>query len=191
MTRGKDENHAYIYQPTTGEADHERTHLASGAEIHTNRRGNKYAAAHYFRMILANDDRPRTMHAQADRTDRELPPLVAPCWTATTNAAQPGAPRGGNTAPKRVDVGPPTSGSIRRRATPRSGPPSGNAVWAATASKSDNGPTSVCLGPRMTVAKSSFGLAYRSGSASWGSRRLRDQPRTPSARRSNSIPAGR
>ncbi len=32
----------------------------------------------YFRMILANDDRPRTMHAEADRTDRELlPPLVA------------------------------------------------------------------------------------------------------------------
>ena len=29
-------------------------------------------------MILANDDRPRTMHAEADRTDRELlPPLVA------------------------------------------------------------------------------------------------------------------
>jgi conjugative relaxase-like TrwC/TraI family protein len=78
MTRGKDENHAYIYQPITGEADHEHTRVASGAEIHKLRRGNKYSAAHYFRMILANDDRPRTMHAQADRTDRELlPPLVA------------------------------------------------------------------------------------------------------------------
>jgi hypothetical protein len=31
---------------------------------------------HYFRIILAIDDRPLTMHAQADRTDRELlPPL--------------------------------------------------------------------------------------------------------------------
>ena len=78
MTRGKDENHAYIYQPITGEADHEHTRLASGAEIHKVLRGNKYSAAHYFRMILANDDRPRTMHAEADRTDRELlPPLVA------------------------------------------------------------------------------------------------------------------
>jgi hypothetical protein len=29
-------------------------------------------------MILAHDDRPRTMHSEADRTDRELlPPLVA------------------------------------------------------------------------------------------------------------------
>jgi hypothetical protein len=77
MTRGKDENHAYIYQPSTGEADHEHARIAAGAEIHTLRRGTKYSAAHYFRMILANDDRPRTMHAQAERTDRELlPPLV-------------------------------------------------------------------------------------------------------------------
>jgi AAA domain len=78
MTRGKDENHAFIYQPITGEADHEHGRVAAGTDVHTIRRGNKYCAAHYFRMILANDDRPRTMHAQADRTDRELlPPLVA------------------------------------------------------------------------------------------------------------------
>lgn len=32
----------------------------------------KYSAAHYFRMILANDDRPRTMHAEAERTERHL-----------------------------------------------------------------------------------------------------------------------
>ena len=78
MTRGKDENHAFIYQPTTGEADHEHGRVAAGAEIHAIQRGNKYAAAHHFRTILANDDRPRTMHAEAERTDRELlPPLVA------------------------------------------------------------------------------------------------------------------
>jgi conjugative relaxase-like TrwC/TraI family protein len=78
MTRGKDENHAFIYQPITGEADHEHGRVASGAQIHKVCRGNKYSAAHYFRMILANNDRPRTLHAQADRIDREmLPPLVA------------------------------------------------------------------------------------------------------------------
>jgi hypothetical protein len=76
MTRGKDENHAFIYQPITGEADHEHARVASAAEMHTIRRGNKYAAAHYFRMILANDDRPRTMHAQAERADRELLPVA-------------------------------------------------------------------------------------------------------------------
>ena len=76
MTRGKDENHAFIYQPITGEGDHEHNDLAGGGQIHTMRRGNKYAAAHYFRMILANDDRPRTMHAEADRADRNLLPAI-------------------------------------------------------------------------------------------------------------------
>ncbi|MBV8861706.1 MAG: relaxase domain-containing protein, partial [Mycobacterium sp.] len=52
MTRGKDENHAFIYQPITGEADHEHATPVAGLEIHRLRRGNKYAAAHYFKMIL-------------------------------------------------------------------------------------------------------------------------------------------
>jgi len=78
MTRGTDENHAFIYQPITGEADHQHGAVAAGADIHTIRRGTKYAAAHHFRMILAHDDRPRTMHVEAERTDRDLlPPLVA------------------------------------------------------------------------------------------------------------------
>ncbi|WP_431241089.1 MobF family relaxase (plasmid) [Mycolicibacterium aichiense] len=78
MTRGRDENHAFIYQPIGGETDHEHRDPAAGSQIHTLRRGNKYAAAHYFRMILANDDRPRTMHAEAERTKRALlPDLVS------------------------------------------------------------------------------------------------------------------
>jgi hypothetical protein len=77
MTRGKDENHAFIYQPITGEGDHEHTTPVAGPEIHRLRRGNKYAVAHYFRTILANDDRPRTMHAEAERTPANLlPPVV-------------------------------------------------------------------------------------------------------------------
>ena len=42
-------------------------------------RGTTHAAAHALHMILtANDDRARTMHAVAARTDRELlPPKVA------------------------------------------------------------------------------------------------------------------
>ncbi len=72
MTRGKDENHAYIYQPMTGEADHEHGRVVAGEDIHTLRRGNKYAAEHHFTEILKNDDRARTMHAEAERTDREL-----------------------------------------------------------------------------------------------------------------------
>jgi len=74
MTRAKDENHAYVYQRISGEADHEHSRIAAGADIHVLRRGNKWAAAHHFRTILANDDRPRTMHAEAERTERDLLP---------------------------------------------------------------------------------------------------------------------
>lgn len=74
MTRAKDENHAYVYQRIGGEADHEHSRIAAGADIHVLRRGNKWAAAHHFRTILANDDRPRTMHAEAERTERDLLP---------------------------------------------------------------------------------------------------------------------
>ncbi|WP_094287569.1 MobF family relaxase [Mycobacterium lehmannii] len=74
MTRAKDENHAYIYQRITGEADHEHSRIVSGTDIHVLRRGNKYSAAHHFRTILANDDRPRTMHTEAERTERHLLP---------------------------------------------------------------------------------------------------------------------
>jgi hypothetical protein len=134
MTRGKDENHAFIYQPITGEADHEHGRVASGAEIHTIRRGDKYAAAHYFRMILANDDRPRTMYAEAERTDRELlPPRVGALLDR--NDERRATPRGGKTGPKRVRERPPTNGSPRRRGRPQNGP-SVNAASAATASNS-------------------------------------------------------
>jgi len=74
MTRAKDENHAYVYQRISGEADHEHSRIAAGTDIHVLRRGNKWAAAHHFRTILANDDRPRTMHAEAERTERDLLP---------------------------------------------------------------------------------------------------------------------
>jgi conjugative relaxase-like TrwC/TraI family protein len=76
MTRAKDENHAFIYQPITGEADHEHASPVAGPEVHQLRRGNKHAAAHYFRTILAHDDRPRTMHAEAERTRAHLLPRV-------------------------------------------------------------------------------------------------------------------
>jgi hypothetical protein len=78
MTRGREHNHAYIYTREPGEADHEHRHVLDDGEVHQLRRGTKYAAAHYFRMILANDDRPRTMHAEAERTAPEhRHPIVA------------------------------------------------------------------------------------------------------------------
>jgi hypothetical protein len=76
MSRGRDTNHAYIYTHVSGEADHEHTTPVAGADVHVLQRGTKYAAAHYFRTILANDERPRTMHAEAERTDRQLLPDI-------------------------------------------------------------------------------------------------------------------
>ena len=74
MTRGRHNNEAFLYQRFTNEADHEHSKPLSSDGIHIARRGNKYSAAHHFRMILANDDRPRTMHAEAERTERHLLP---------------------------------------------------------------------------------------------------------------------
>jgi hypothetical protein len=51
------------------------------------RRGNKYSAEHHFKQILHNDDRPRTMHAEAERTE----PTLLPEWCRRDSAPR-GAP---------------------------------------------------------------------------------------------------
>ena len=51
--------------------DVEHRHLLGAAEVHQMRRGNKCAAAHFLRMILAKDDHARTMHAYAKRGERQ------------------------------------------------------------------------------------------------------------------------
>jgi conjugative relaxase-like TrwC/TraI family protein len=78
MTRGRRNNEAFLYQKFSQEADHEHATPVTDPAIHQLRRGNKYSAAHHFRQILHNDDRPRTMHAEAERTDPALlPDMVA------------------------------------------------------------------------------------------------------------------
>lgn len=57
------------------------------------RRGNSYTAAHYLRTVLARDERPRTMHAEAARTDPDqLPDTVS--WLLECHE-QRGAARAG------------------------------------------------------------------------------------------------
>jgi len=76
MTRGRDENHLAIYPAVTNEAD--QHHHGADRGIHQMYRGTKQSAAHYFRMVLANDDRARTMNPAAAHTNRDLlPPDVA------------------------------------------------------------------------------------------------------------------
>ena len=73
MTRARDENHLAIYPAVTNEA---HQHHEADTGIHQMHRGTKYAAAQHFRMIVANDDRVRTMHTVAARTDRKLLPAA-------------------------------------------------------------------------------------------------------------------
>jgi conjugative relaxase-like TrwC/TraI family protein len=78
MTRGRHTNHAYLYQKLNHEADHHHATPIAAPEIHQLHRGDKYCAAGAFRSILANDDRPTTMHTHAEHTPTELlPDIVA------------------------------------------------------------------------------------------------------------------
>jgi len=74
MTRGRDENHLAIYPAAIDEA----TQQGADVGIHQLRRGTKNVAAQSFRTIIANDDRARTMHTIAARSQRaQLPTVVA------------------------------------------------------------------------------------------------------------------
>jgi hypothetical protein len=78
MTRGRHTNQAYLYREIGHETDHEHATPATSPQIHQIHRGDKYSAARTFRAILANAERPTTMHAQAERTSAELlPEMVA------------------------------------------------------------------------------------------------------------------
>ena len=69
MTRARDENHLGIYPAVLNEADTEQTSQM--------RRGTKHeAAAALHTIATANDDRPRTMTAEAGHADRALLPTA-------------------------------------------------------------------------------------------------------------------
>jgi conjugative relaxase-like TrwC/TraI family protein len=76
MTRGRHDNQAFLYQKCAQEPDHEHAEPVAAPGIHQLRRGNKYTAEHHFHQILLRDGRPRTMHAEAERTERGLLPAV-------------------------------------------------------------------------------------------------------------------
>ena len=120
MTRGRHNNEAFLYQRFTNEADHEHSKPLSSDGVHIARRGNKYSAAHHFRMILAKDDRPRTMHAEAERTKRHLLPEIS-----LRSASAPR--RAPSRSPSSLDGGPPGRGAVacHARTAGRNGSSSG------------------------------------------------------------------
>jgi hypothetical protein len=76
MSRGRDNNQAYLYTRDSAESEHDHGTPVPQGQVHQLRRGTKYSAAHHLRSITANDDRPRTMHVEARHTDRELLPNI-------------------------------------------------------------------------------------------------------------------
>jgi hypothetical protein len=78
MTRGRHNSEVFVYQRLTHEADHEHATPLSAPGIHQTRRGDKHSAAYAFRQILGNDERPATMHTEAERSaPHVLPDVVA------------------------------------------------------------------------------------------------------------------
>jgi hypothetical protein len=88
MTRGRDTNHAYLYERAAGETQHEHAQEPQPG-VHLARRGTTRAAARLARAIIANHDgQARTAHHTADRTpDRaQLPQQVQHLLTARDKA---------------------------------------------------------------------------------------------------------
>lgn len=71
-TRARDENHIAIYQPIGEDEQRAGSSVVDG--IHVPLRGDKYSAVRCLHQILGNDDRPRTMLAEAEHTDRDQLP---------------------------------------------------------------------------------------------------------------------
>jgi hypothetical protein len=77
MSRGRDTNHAYLYERLGGETEHEHNQPDG---VHVARRGTSRDAAILVRAIIANrDDQARTAHDIAAETEdrHQLPDRVA------------------------------------------------------------------------------------------------------------------
>ncbi|WP_293004148.1 MobF family relaxase [Mycobacterium sp.] len=78
LTRGRESNHAYLYERRAGETEHE--HAQEQVGVHVARRGTSRQAAQLVRTIIANrDDQARTAHDIAAHTQNrdQLPDGVA------------------------------------------------------------------------------------------------------------------
>lgn len=75
LTRGREANHAYLYERLVGEADHEHS---DSSGVHHLRRGDSRHAASVLRGTLGQKDhRPATVHSVASEAEpTQLPPRV-------------------------------------------------------------------------------------------------------------------
>ena len=101
MTRGRHSNQAYLYHQIDQRPTRSTPIAVAAPEIHLLRRGNRYSAARHFRQILGNDERPRTMHAEAEQTD--------PALATRPSRRCPRTPSGAPPRPRHRLAGPPRS----------------------------------------------------------------------------------
>ena len=89
LTRGRDTNHAYLYERIAGETEHEHADPQPG--VHVARRGTRAEAAHLVRQIIGTrDQQARTAHDIAAQTqDRaQLPKQVRSLLAGRDGAVQ-------------------------------------------------------------------------------------------------------
>jgi conjugative relaxase-like TrwC/TraI family protein len=78
LTRGRSSNHAYLYQRSIGEGDHQHRGLSAPDGVHLAHRGTPAQAARALRQVIGRDDQARTAHqTAADTPAHELPERVA------------------------------------------------------------------------------------------------------------------
>ena len=75
LTRGREANHAYLYERAVGEGDHAHSHNLAGVEgVHLARRGTPAQAGRALRQVIGRDDPARTAHQIAADTPTQLLP---------------------------------------------------------------------------------------------------------------------
>lgn len=78
LTRGRDTNHAYLYERAVGEGDHQHRDLSEPDGVHLARRGTPTQAARAMRQVIGRDTPAQTAHQiAADPPTQLLPEQVA------------------------------------------------------------------------------------------------------------------
>jgi hypothetical protein len=71
MTRGRESNHVYLFERTTGEADHQHRDQDDPNGLHLAHRGTPTQAARMLRHVIGRDDPAKTAHQTAATTPAE------------------------------------------------------------------------------------------------------------------------
>lgn len=74
LTRGRDTNHAYLYERAVGEGDHQHRNPTEPDRVHLAHRGTPTQAARALRQVIGRDEPAQTAHQIAADTPAQLLP---------------------------------------------------------------------------------------------------------------------